>query len=98
MSLIVEFDDRFSPGADWYDVVLNGVAFSTPLSIDVTQVAIRWLSLMDYKYQVQFSDLGTPQIWRNLGSPLQGTGSIMVMHDDVFGDRRVYRVLPVLVE
>ena len=94
-TLIVTFDDRFSPGADWYEVVLTGVSFGVLPSIEVSQVRVSWPSLSNVTYRLQYSSSVTTNQWVDLLPPIPGTGTTIAILDAVASERRFYRVLPV---
>ena len=94
--LIVEFDDLFSPGPDWYEVELSGIHLevNNPLSINVASVALSWFAKTNRTYQLQFATNLPSTNWLNLGGATPGTGTNMLVIDDVLGKpNRVYRVM-----
>lgn len=54
---------------------------------------VRWMSVENEQYQVQWtSSLANPQ-WTNLGEPMPGTGSVMSVSEGRQDSQRFYRVL-----
>jgi hypothetical protein len=63
------------------------------LDIQVASVAIRWSSEQDQMYQLEYATALAPDQWAALGSPVQGTGGLMTVADEVLGQpKRFYRV------
>ena len=93
MTLVITFDDRFSPGADWYEIVLTGVSFGFQPTIEVSQVRVTWSSLTNVTYRLQYSSTLTTNQWVDLQPPIPGTGTNMFVLDDIQFERRFYRVV-----
>jgi hypothetical protein len=92
----VEFLDTSTQTVDT-DLLLDSVSVSagTLATIEVSEVAICWVGSANRTYQVQYKSDLTTNIWVNLGSPIQGTGTSMCVRDAVLGQpRRFYQVLP----
>ena len=76
----------------------NGVVEIDPIQmqIQVSQVAISWNSALDINYQVQCVSSATSNVWTNLGVPVAGTGSnIMVFDSTLDLPKKFYRVIRV---
>jgi hypothetical protein len=94
------------PVGSWNDLSDNsGLATASPifgvvevdptpkLTIDVASVAIKWYSATNSVYQLQYRSSLTTNAWVNLGLPISGTGSNVVILDSVLNDpRRIYRL------
>jgi len=95
-TLVVDFDDSATPGADQYAVTLHGVSFRLlpQVAIYVSSIAVVWPTETNRAYQLQYS-LSLASGWSDLGPPIQGTGTNVVFTDSVLGQpRRFYRVIP----
>jgi hypothetical protein len=86
------FDDPVPHGG----APVHGVVEVDPnprVVIEVASVAVRWRSMTNQAYQVQYRSSLTTNAWADWGAPIPGTGSNMVVFDSVLDEpRRFYRV------
>lgn len=84
--------DRIDGGPDYpYFGVVEIDA--SPLEIEVASVAVKWLSVTNVMYQLQYRSSLTSNVWNDLGSATPGTGSNMLVIDSFAGEpRRFYRL------
>lgn len=85
--------DRNNAGSPDYPIF--GVVEIEParLAIEVASVALKWESATNTMYQLQYRSALTGADWVDLGTPIAGTGSNMVVMDQVVGEpRRFYRL------
>jgi len=85
--------DRTNAGTPDYPI-FGVVEVEAPrVTIQVATVAVRWPSTTGTVYQLQYRSSLTGDIWTNLGAPIDGTGSNIVVLDSVLDQpRRFYRV------
>ena len=94
-TLIVDFDDIKEVGSAFYEVMLSGVSVTAlpRVHVQVASVSLSFQTETNRLYQIQYAvDLPTKQ-WIDLGVPLKGYGTNIVVTDTVLDSpRRVYRV------
>ena len=96
-TLIVDFDDIKEGGAAFYEVTISGVSITAlpRLHVKVGSVSLSFQTETNRLYQIQYTDQLSPTQWIDLGVPLKGYGTNIVVADTVLDSpRRVYRVNP----
>jgi hypothetical protein len=89
--------ESWGESGHFYGVVEIDPHEHDPLRVEirVASVAVRWNSLSNKQYQVQYASTLEPTVWFDLGSPVQGTGTNNVVFDFILDaqQQRFYRVI-----
>ena len=91
----VGYLDIVNPQAGWGHYIDNLQFLCTgPPALSIQPAAaIRWPSVLNTPYQVQWAPRVNTNIWYNLGPPVKGSGACLTAYDMVDGGARFYRVV-----